>query len=299
SDEDVSWGNGMAYDPRNQQYDLTNDNIGWCEDQMAMGRDLYKRLDWRFPRQQAAYDDLRTAFGYVAGQYGRCATIVSRYVGGEYVSRSLRGDRNAALPLSAIPRSTQARAFKVLEKNLFSADAWNISPRLLREMVTQYRYDDWNGNFAARHDIAVESIASRFQMGAINRMFLPTTLQRLDDMSMKYKHGETMDIADLFTWMQSAVYDDVGKSGSIPLVRRNLQRNYAALLTRIANQPLMGTPADAQALARYQLGALHSQLQAALRKGNGDLLTRAHLASLENDVQRALSAQTVLPLGRT
>ena len=299
SDEDVSWGNGMAYDPRNQQYDLTNDNIGWCENQMTMSRNLYKRLDWRFPRQQASFDDLRTAFSYVAGQYGRCATIVSRYVGGEYVSRSLRGDRNVALPLTAIPRSTQVRAFKVLEKNLFSADAWNVSPRLLREMVTQYRYDDWNGNFAARHDIAVETIAARYQMNAINRMFLPTTLQRLDDMSMKYRPGQTMDIADLFTWMQSAVYNDVGKTTSIPLVRRNLQRNYAALLTHIANQPLPGTPNDAQSLARYQLGALHTQLQSAMRKGNMDLLTRAHLAALDNDVERALSTQTVIQLSHT
>lgn len=298
SDEDVSWGNGMAYDPRNQQYDLTNDNIGWCETQMTMQRDLYKRLDWRFPRAQASFDDLRTAFSMVAGQYGRCATIVSRYVGGEYLSRSLRGDRNVALPLSAVPRSTQIRAFKVLEKNLFAADAWNVSPRLLREMVTQYRYDDWNGNFSARHDIAVESIAARYQMNVLTRMFLPVTLQRLDDMSTKYAKGETMDITDLFTWTQSAVYGDVGRTPSIPLVRRNLQRNYAAMLSRLANQPMSGTPSDAQALARYQLNALHAQVQGALHKGNADLLTRAHLSALDNDVERALNAQTVLPITR-
>ena len=296
SDEDVSWNNGMGVDPRNQQWDLTNDNIGWCQSQMRMDHDLIARVDHRFPRSQGSFDDLRTAFGSLLGQSGRCASVVSRYIGGEYVSRSLRGDRHAVLPLSPVPKSEQLRAFKVLESNLFSAQAWNFSPTLLREMVTQYRYDDWDGNFAPRHDIPIESIAERYQRSVIARMFTPVTLQRLDDMQSKYGSGKTMDLADLFTWMQSAVYSDVShpKGGSIPLIRRNLQRNYASLLSQLANTPAAGQPQDAQALARYELGALHAQIASSLASNKLDLLTRAHLASLDNDVQRSLHAQSVI-----
>jgi hypothetical protein len=118
-------------------------------------------------------------------------------------------------------------------------------------------------------------------------------------MQFKYKDGQTMQLGDLFNWMQSAVYGDLGKAEQIPLVRRDLQRNYVALLSRIANAPRQGMPSDAQALARYELGALQQQLQTARGRNSSDLMTRAHIASLSSDVHRALNAQTVLPTTRT
>lgn len=42
------------------------------------------------------------------------------------------------------------------------------------------------------------------------------------------------------------------------LIRRNLQRNYAATLSRLATAPPAGTPADAQGLA-YELQMLNAQ----------------------------------------
>ena len=300
SDEDTDWYSGAAVDPRNQQWDLSNDNIGWCQTQMSMAHRLIDNVDRRFPRAEGSYDDLRQAFGALEGQIGNCSQIVGRYIGGEYISRAKRGDPHAALPLTAIPKSTQERAFKVLEANLFSPEAWNFSPYLLRQAVTQYRYDDWNGNFASRHDIAVEQIAARYQMMTLARMFAPVTLQRLDDMQYKYGMGKTMDLADLFTWMQSAVYSDVShpKAGNIPLVRRNLQRNYASVLSELASDPAPGVPHDAQDLARFELKALDGQIRSSLGANKLDLITKAHLASLDDDVQRTLHSQAVIPAGR-
>jgi hypothetical protein len=298
SDEDVTWLTGQAVDPRNQQWVLTNDYIGWCGTQMSMARRLIGRVDERFPRKQGPYDDLQMAFGSLLGHYGRCTEVVSRYIGGEYVSRAKRGDPHAALPLTAVPKSVQLRAFKALEANLFSADAWNFSPRLLRSAVTQYRYDDWDGNFAPRHDMAVDQIAATYQYVTLLRMFAPVTLERLDDASLKYG-DDTMRLQDLFTWMQSAAFDDIAhpKGGNIPLVRRNLQRRYASILSLLAARPLPGTPQDAQALARYELGALHDDIQASLRNNRLDLMTRAHLASLDADIVRTLHSQVVIPVG--
>jgi hypothetical protein len=293
SDEDVNWSTGEGVDPRNQQWDLTNDNIGWCETQMTMTHDLVRRVDSRFPHAGSSFDDLRSAFQYLVGETGRCGQIVARYIGGEYVSRSLRGDRGATMPLTAVPLATEKRAFDVLQRQVFSANAWNFSPALLRQLVTQYRDDDWLGNFPARHDIAIESIAAGYQIAILNRFFTPVTLQRLDDMDLKYQAGSTMDLGDLFAWMQGAVYGDIGSGRAIPLVRRNLQRNYAVLLSRMANSPRAGAPADAQALARHELGALHATIQAGVGR-TSDLLTRAHLEALDTDVERALNANQVI-----
>lgn len=298
SDEDVQWGPGIAVDPRNQQFDLSTDNIAWCGTQMKMAHQLIAQVDRRFPKKESSFADLQSALGTLLGQTGSCSAVVSRYIGGEYISRSLRGDPHAAMPLTAIPRSREAQAFKLLENYLFSADAWNFSPSLLRQAVMQYRFDDWKSNFAARHDISIVNVAARYQNAIIARMFTPVTLQRLDDMSFKYGTKQTMGIGDLFTWLQSAVYSDLShpKGGNIPLIRRNLQHNYAALLSQLANAAPAGTPSDAVALARYELGSLQSQIAGSLNNNRLDLLTRAHLQSLATDVRRALNAQSVLTL---
>jgi len=300
SDEDVMWNEGAGVDPRNQQWDLTNDNIAWCGTQMGMARDMLHTIDQRFPRVQAPYDDLRSAFEYVAGVHSRCSQIVSRYIGGEYLSRTLRGDPHAKLPLSPIPLATEKRAFAVLRNNLFSTDAWNLSPALLRQLVTQYRGDDWLGNAPPRHDIAIETLAAKAQAATIDRLFTPVMLQRFDDMDLKYSSGTTMDVGDLFSWMQSAVFGDTGSTASgdiasgkaIPLIRRNLQRAYAAKLAFLANIPggaaTGDVPPDAQALARYELGDLRHAIRRALGRGVPDLVTRAHLEALDADAQRAL-----------
>jgi hypothetical protein len=290
SDEDVSWGNGAAVDPRNQQWDLTDDNIAWCGTQLSIAHHLVKTVDRRFPATQSSFNDLRAAFGATIGQYARCTGIVSRYLGGEYVSRSLRGDPHAQLPLTAIPLATQKRAFGVLQNYLFSADAWNFSPTLLRQLVTQYRYDDWLSSMPLRHDLVIENYAANAQFAVIARLFAPITLQRLDDMGYKYKSGTTMDLPDLFAWMQTAVYADIRPGASIPLVRRNLQRNYASMLSRLAAG---SSVADAQALARYELGALNESIKAALPRTT-DVMTRAHLEALQADVERALNTRSVI-----
>jgi hypothetical protein len=296
SDEDVDWESGAAIDPRNQQWDLTNDNISWCDAQMRMSHDLLVRVDRRFPQLQLPYDDLRFAFGTIVRHYGRCALIVSRYLGGEYVSRTLRGDPKHELPLTNIPIGTQRRAFAVLRRNVFDENAWRFSPVLLRSLVTQYRYDDWLGNLPPRHDVDVARLVAIYQSIMLERLFTPVTLQRLDDMDLKYRHGTTMDLQDLFTWMQSAVYADVAPHRAVPLVRRNLQRYYTALLSRLANAPEREAPPDAQALARYELEELRRRIHRTLKTGTGDLLTTAHLEAMSEDVDRALTAHDVITI---
>ncbi|HEV2037324.1 MAG TPA: zinc-dependent metalloprotease, partial [Candidatus Eremiobacteraceae bacterium] len=45
SDEDVSWFNGHAVDPRVEQFNLTNDTLAWCGTQMDMMQGLMRGVD--------------------------------------------------------------------------------------------------------------------------------------------------------------------------------------------------------------------------------------------------------------
>ncbi len=95
------------------------------------------------------------------------------------------------------------------------------------------------------------------------------------------------------------MYGDLAAAKPSTQIRRNMQRNYARLLARLVVAPPLGTPLDAQALARVELTAVDSGARRALAKRGLDLQTRAHLAALQMDAERTLDAKIVLPPGGT
>jgi hypothetical protein len=298
SDEDVAWFTGHAIDPRVHQFMLTNDPLSWCGTQLGIVQSLLPKLDQRFPQTEHPYEEERVAFGALTGQYARCTTNASHWIGGEYLSRSRRGDPHAETPLTPVPRADQKRAFALLDRYVFSNDAFRYDPRTLRRLVyTEYNtISNFGYNPVPRHDLSVADMAGRVQLRTLSYMYAPLVLARLADMPTKAKPGETMTLADLFQWSQASIYGDIanGRVAQANQVHRNLQRRYANVLRALALEPRPGTPYDAQALARFELAALDRNVTSALTRPGLDVQTRAHLGALHDDVSRTLKAQRVI-----
>ena len=105
-----------------------------------------------------------------------------------------------------------------------------------------------------------------------------------------------MSLADLFGWTQVSVFGDLatGRLGGSQ-IHRNLQRAYTQLLAQMITAPAIGTPLDAQALARLELTDLRDRINHSLTRSGLDLQTRAHLIAMRTDAERALDARTVIP----
>jgi hypothetical protein len=302
-DEDVQWGNGHAIDPRIDQFDLTNDNVGWCESQAALSTSLIHSIQSRFTQTGETHDPLRQAFSYALFPFQTCTNIAWHYMGGEQLSRAHIGDPHAQPPLVGVPRAQSQRAFAFLDKHLFASAAWNVAPSLLRQMVyTEWVTDlptaGWAYNPPLRHDIPVSTIIEGLQNRALAAMFNPVLLQRLDDLSMKYSAGTTMSLGDAFDWTQRSVFGDLndGHVASAGEIHRSLQQSYARMLAQIILAPKPGTPYDAQSLARAALVSLRGDIRAARTHRGLDSMTQAHLAALDAVADQALSARIVVPL---
>lgn len=300
SDEDVSWGNAHAIDPRVNQDDLTNDTLGWCGSQLDLTHHLMQAVDQRWPKPGHSYTEARDAFGWVFLRYNRCAQMTEHFIGGEYISRAHRGDPGAGVPLQAVSRRDEQRAYAMLDRYVFSDQAWNFSPKLLNHMVYQEQSPVWGGTWAYnpddRHDMPIVTLAENAQLAVLGEMFQPLMLQRLDDLAMKAPASSTMSLADLFDWTQRSVFGDLGsKPTASTEVRRNLQQMYTRTLVQLWLQPDPGEPYDAQSLARAKLVQLNSDVHAALARGGTDELTRAHLQNLAAIVSRALDTRNVIP----
>jgi len=302
SDEDVSWFNGHASDPRIEQNVLTGDWLGWCGVQQKMNHDLIAHLDSFFPHAGDPYEDERDAFGQPFFGELYCATLPAHYIGGQYLSRAHRGDPGAAPPIVPVSKADQRRAFEVLDRDLFSSAAWRISPALLSHLG----YSEWAGygyvgfegygnlpkwayDPPERHDLRYAELIGDRQKGAIKEMFSASVLARIAAGATETSDPNPMRLSDLFAWMHASVLHEVASGAStIDPMRRSLQQGYLDTLIALYTTPDAAAPSDARALARAELVAIEHEAARAAGRAS-DPTTRAHLELLEARAHSALN----------
>jgi hypothetical protein len=301
SDEDVQFLDGHAIDPRVAQDDLTNHPLQWCSVQVPMMHELMDSVLRRFPPREESYNDARRAFALPMNLDLICATLPAHTIGGEYLSRNDPGDPGGVAPLQAVPRWEEMRAWHDLGSWLFSDTAWHFSPDVLRHLVysevsSLNSSGTWVYTPEPRHDYPIVELAATTQERVLDELFAPLTLERIDDLSTKYRRGETMSLVDLFDWARASIFGDIATGGVARdgVVRRNLQIAYAQRLAKLWTTPAKGTPSDAQALARLQLVDLESDATSALQHGHVDEMTQAHLGALVAIARQALEARAVI-----
>ena len=297
SDEDVSFADGHAIDPRVAQDDLTNRPLAWCDVQMHMMHGLMNAVDARFPAAGEPWDVARAAFSAPLRGYGRCALMAAHTIGGEYLSRAQIGDPKAGPPLSPVPRADEVHAWHELDAGLFSDAAWRFNPdvldRLTYSEVSSFTGGTWAYDPTPQHGVSVAQIAAAYQDAALDEAYAPLTLDRLDGFTLKYPATRTMSLADLFDWSRASIFGNL-RDGSIAkagVVRRNLQMRYAARLAKMWLTPDPGTPSDARALARLELVRLAADARAGERASHASELVRAQLGALAAVAAQALEAR--------
>lgn len=301
SDEDTRFANGHAIDPRVAMDDLTNKPLQWCGVQMRLMHSIMNAVGKRFPALGQSFAAARRAFLFPLTGYLRCAGMPAHSIGGEYLSRAAKGDPHAALPFTPVSRDDERAAWTMLDKGLFADAPWHFNPKVL-DLLTYDEYSalsvdaTWAYAPSPRHDVPIVEIVGKAQKAALDELFSPLRLQRIDDLSTKYHAGTTMTLSDLFGWAQDGIFGDIagGQAAKDGVIRRNLQIAYAKRLGDLWTAPKAGTPADAQALARLELENLQRAVAAGLRSPHLDELTRAHLQALGAIAAQALHAHATI-----
>ena len=299
TDEDSSFADGFATDPRDMTFDLTSDPLRYADNTLSIDQRLFNTLLSRRPVLGDSYEDVRRDFAIVMRSWQRYTAYATSYIGAEYFTRNHRGDPNAKTPFIPVSRDTERRAYLLLDRYALGDDAFKISPQLVNSLGTT-RYAHWQAdpNETGRLDFPVEVALSNLQYYLLRRMFQPTVLMRLDSMELRTsKPGQTMSLADLFNWTDQSVYGDLQQPGltTVNVVHRNLQHRYAELLVHIMLKPDPGTPTDARALARHHLVSLSQRISQTINRNNLDETTLANLEDIRTLADRSLSAPVVVP----
>jgi hypothetical protein len=301
TDEDT---NGpFALDPRTNHWDLGSDPLAFARERASWVSGLWKnpKLEEKVLPEGGEYPVLRRAMDGLFEQYGIALGLAVKWVGGQYNSRSHRGQPGAVAALRPVPAVKQREALDFIAARAFAVNAFSVDPGLLNKLGPD-RWSHWGvgeqfGVFTGpRLDYNFNDKALAIQTGLLETLTAPMLMARVRE--AESRSADPYRLSEHFDRLTRAIWGEVGgasapalKALDGPGTRRELQRAYVDRLAAMVVAPPAGTPDDARALARLQLARIDGRASRTLA---GELplgdYTRAHLMESRARIKRALEA---------
>jgi hypothetical protein len=263
-------------DPRVQTNDMSSDPISYSIDRMELVNDLFDDILDKFQKPGDTYEDLRRAFFNLNSQYTGAASTISRFIGGVYVERSVIGQRGSQKPYTPVSYKDQKRAFKALDKHIFSSDNYKIPSEIFNYLARQRRGFDF---FSGSEDPKIHDIILSNQSRILSQLMAPNTLQRLKDSEL---YGNKYKLSEFMSDINKSIFSDI--AGNVDSFRQNLQIIYTKrLVDIISDDKGKSYKNHAKSLALFNLNDI---LQSISSKGNTS--SKAHKMHLKSIIEKAL-----------
>ncbi|HYF03160.1 MAG TPA: zinc-dependent metalloprotease, partial [Patescibacteria group bacterium] len=267
-------------DPRVMIGDMSGDAISYSIERIQLTDSLLKTIKARYSEPGKSYHELRGAFFSLTGQAAEAAGIISRYIGGIYIDRSMVGQPGATQPYTPVPYADQKRAMAALSKHLFAPDAFKSWDGLYAYLQPQRR------GFSVGTDPKIYDRALNMQRGVLMHLMSPVVLKRINDTKA---YGNEYSLGEYMTDLTNAVFKDDVK-GAVNTFRQNLQMEYVGNLIDIFKNKSMWGNYDnpSQSMALYSL----KEIQKTLTKAkSGDVETQAHRERIVQNIKLALKGK--------
>jgi len=125
----------------------------------------------------------------------------------------------------------------------------------------------------------------------------PEVAQRLLNNELKVRDpADALTVGELYATLHRAIFSELATGDDIPLIRRNLQREYVARIAMTVVRPQPNMPADARAMLRADATKLRAELAAAQKRSKSSAETKAHIAESLAALDEALKAPLVRQL---
>ncbi|MBD1846180.1 zinc-dependent metalloprotease [Cyanobacteria bacterium FACHB-63] len=288
TDEDLTY-----LDPKINVFDMSGDLLTYAQWQLNNAREMWNRVDQRYPFQGDGFNEVRVAFNAVFEYYFQYSTFLSEYIGGQYFNRFKAGDAKGRLPFEPVPIEQQRQALALIEKYVFSEDPFRFSPDFLNKLAPS-RWAHWGADPTPNLDYPIHDNILFLQSVTLYSLLDYDRLARLRDSELKTQAGQGLTIPDLFDSLQSSIWGDVIKpQDNLKLsgLRRALQRQHMeAMISMLLRQAQV--PEDARTVARYELKQLQRSIDRAVGRVNEkEVYTKAHLEEARDRIAKALDAQ--------
>ncbi|MDX8553314.1 zinc-dependent metalloprotease [Tenacibaculum sp. 1B UA] len=260
---------GKAIDPRVMIGDLSNDQIKYSINRIKLANNIMKDIKQRFSKEGETYEELRNAYYILNGQAVRAGDVISRFIGGVYVDRSVSGQENAGQPYTPVSLADQKRAMNALKTYIFAPNAFNAPKGLYNYLARQRRGFNF---FSGSEDPKIHAEVLSYQKRVLNHILHRNTLQRISDSEL---YGNQYKLASFMTDLNNAIFKtDINTN--VNSFRQNLQTEYTKMLLKMISSKSKYTNAS-KSMALYNLNKIKSWVS----NGVGNIATKAHKSQLK------------------
>lgn len=304
TDEDT-WGP----DPRSRRYDFSADPLDYARSQMDLAKYHRERLLEKFVKDGDSWAKARKGYEMTLSLQVRSLSMMANWIGGTFLNRDKKGDKDARVPLEPVPAKTQREALSFVIENAFRDEAFGLTPKLLKHLAM----DQWlDGDYflSGDADWPVHDRIMGIQSSALTMLMNPDTLRLVYDNELRTPEDQDMvTLPELLDTISAAIWTELeGKPEQkatarkpwISSLRRNLQREHLERLIDLTLPDAGYTTAykPISNLALVRLRDLKDKITKALeQKGMLDPYSVAHLSEAQLRIEKALDAQYIYDAG--
>ena len=139
-------------------------------------------------------------------------------------------------------------------------------------------------------DFSLASQVIELQRTVLGQLLSDGVAVRLLDSEDKLPK-EALRLSELYRRLNDAVWGELGRSGDIPSLRRELQRDHVNQIASLLLRPAVLSRADARSLVRAQAQTLLVRLNSAAKRPGLSAESQAHLQDSADTLLQALTAK--------
>lgn len=295
-------------DPLARRYDFGKDPLTYAKAQVELAKYHRGRLTDKFVKEGESWSKAREGYEMTLALQFRSVDTMANWVGGTFVNRDKKGDKDARPPLVPVPATDQRGALTFVIENSFKDDAYGLTPELVGHLTADKWLDgdDWISAF----DDSTWPIHDRImglQASTLTGLMNPTTLRRIYDNEVAVPSDQdALTLAELMGTVKDSIWSELAKAPEkqytprdpmISSLRRNLQKEHLSRLIDLA-MPGAGNSAAFKPIAdlsQLQLRELAAQIKTCIDgcQEKVDPYTKAHLSETLAVIAKALDSQYI------
>ncbi|MCO6458750.1 MAG: zinc-dependent metalloprotease [Pirellulaceae bacterium] len=299
TDEDT-WGP----DPRARRYDFSQNPLDYAKSQIRLANNHRARLLKDFVKDGESWSKARRGYEMTLAFQMRANSMMANWIGGTFLSRDRKGDKNGRQPLQVVPVERQREALDFVIENSFRDEAYGLTPELMQHLAT----DMWLDQRSLRTDAdwPVHDRIMGLQASVMTMLMNPDTLRLVYDNELRTPADQDMlTLPEMLGKISSAAWTELEKPPAekcsdrkpwISSLRRNLQREHLERLIDLAGPDAGLTAAykPISNLALTQLRSLKDRIANVLKQQDKlDAYSVAHLSEAQLRIETVLDPQYI------
>lgn len=304
TDEDT-----IGPDPLARRYDFSKNPLDYAKNQLRLAKYHRQRIVEKFVKDGESWSKARGGYEMTLTMQTSSLSMMSRWVGGAFVNRDRKGDKNARLPVEVVSTAAQRDALKWIIESAFFDEQYGLTPEMLSRMTIDQWLDGEGFRYSLRNEPTwpVHDRIMGIQSSVLTMLMEPKRLERvLDNEYRTPAEQDALTLPEMLEAINTAIWKELAdvpdkqftaRKPMISSLRRNLQHEH---LERLIDLALPGDETAASkkpisTLATVELKKIQDKINQALTKlgTKADPYTVAHLSEARDEIKKALESQLI------